>query len=382
VKRLLVIAMFGGCAWGAFDDLADTTPARAQEKPEGLKSATDYGFAVVGATQGDTGGTLAVLSTSSGNYSTLTYDQNGKSTLGDNEALGIHTIDSLTPNAILLSNGAGQAAIVDNGNSAVIVGIHGPVAGLSADMQVPTSSHPDAALYAGDRLLIFAAPDNTTPMMTNAYNLLANVSCKLLDDTAMPLSVAAVGADATHLWVWTKAGKFFGYPIAVLDNASCTGAPTAVVMTTAPPANGGHVDVIGNFAVLTSFDTPASQSGQVTVVNLVTLAAVGTPLIAHGVHSAALDMLDGGHAMVVLGYPERASGGTSNAGEVDLHTLDLVGGTLGPTPSQTLSIPQADQDLSFGRSVTTMRFNGAPIVVVAATNVVYAYLATALYTKR
>jgi hypothetical protein len=388
VKRIevLVIAALAGCSWSTFDDLAASTPVRAVEKPDGLK-ASDFAVAIVGVTQATetTGGHLAVLSAGAGNYSTIDFDADAATSLGDTEGLGIHTIDSLTPNAILLTNGAGQAAIVDNGNSAVIVGIHGSVNGLSADMQIPTANHPDAALYAGDRLLIFAAPDSTTPNMTNAYNLIDNVACRLLDDQGADLSVVAAAADDTNLWVWTKTGSFFAYPIAVLDpGATCTDVPGMVVTTTAP-TTGGHIDLLSHYAILTAFDAPAASApmGQVIVVDTTAVppAAVGTPLIAHNVRAVAIDTFDGVGA-VALGYPGRTVGTTTNAGEVDLHAFDPSTGELTASPSQMLSIAQADPNLTFGRTLTTMRYNNAPILVVGATNVIYAYLETTLYMKR
>ena len=380
-------ALLAGCSWSTFDDLSDTTPVRAVEKPDGIK-ASDFAVAIVGVTQATetTGGHLAVLSAGAGNYSTIDFDAKAATSLGDTEGLGIHTIDSLTPNAILLTNGAGQAAIVDNGNSAVIVGIHGPVTGLSADMQIPTANHPDAALYVGDRLLIFAAPDSTTPNMTNAYNLIDNVACRLLDDQGADLSVVAAAADDTNLWVWTKTGSFFAYPITVLDPGAtpCTGTPGAVV-TTAVPTTGGHIDLVSHYAILTAFDAPAATApmGQVVVVDTMAAppVAVGTPLIAHNVRAVSVDTFDAVGA-VVLGYPGRTVGTTTNAGEVDLHPFDLATGELTATPAQMLSIAQADSNLTFGRTLTTMRYNNAPILVVGASNVIYAYLETTLYMKR
>ncbi len=85
---------------------------------------------------------------------------------------------------------------------------------------------------------------------------------------------------------------------------------------------------------------------------------------------------------VVLGFPNRADATTVGAGAVDLHTIALDTGVLDGTPSQVLTVPNADANHLFGRSVTTTNYNGKPIVVAAASNTVYSYYATELYEKR
>jgi len=387
VKRLaLLLSFVVGCAWSTFDDLSTTTPAHAQEKPDGVK-ASDYGVAITGATTATetSGGTLAVLSSGTGNYSTLKFDPGGATSLGDSESLGQHTIDSVTPNAFLLTDGMGNAAIVDNSNVGTLVAIHGPVNGLNVDTQISTSQKPDAAVFAGARLLIAAAPQ----MMggPNFFNVAGGgvINCTLVDNAAMPLSAVGMAADATNLWVWSKAGAFFTYPLTAFDGmGTCTGlAPTSVLMP-GMAANGGRVDILGHYAVLTAYDLPTTMTGQVTIVDVGNPSApaiVGAPVLAHGVRSVAVDTFDGQGA-VVLGYPNRTVDATSNAGAIDLHVLDLATGTLAASPAQTITIPQADQNLTFGRTLTTMHYNGKPIVVAAGTNVLYAYYATMLYTKR
>ena len=385
MKTIFLIAL-AGCSWTTFDDLADQTPVRAQEKPDGNKSS-DYGTALVGATTpGDNvGGKIAVLSSGPGNYSTLNLDTGGKAqSIGDNETLGQHTIDSITPAASLLFDGTNQVALFDNSNVGTVVVVSGNVDCLSVDQQVGTSAHPDATAFVNGQAIVgVTAPAG----MSNIFSVKGTsvVNCTLIDNVAMPLSPAAVAIDGTKLWAYSKSGAFFGYDLVKLDNpASCVGlVPNTGAATVGTAMNGAHVDIVGGkFAVLTAFDLTASTSaGAVSVIDLTTMTAVGVPVAAVGVHSAAFNTFDG-QGVVVLGYPNRSLDGTTAVGAVDLHKLDVATGTMNGTPDETLSIPNADSNHVFGRAVTTTNYNGKPIVVAAGANTVYSFYQTSLYAKR
>jgi hypothetical protein len=386
VKTILVLALASGCSWTQFDDLSDQTPARAEEKPDGIKSS-EYGIAIAGATAPTetSGGKIAILSSGPGSYSTLELDAGGTAqNLGDNETLGQHTIDSLTAAATLLFDGTSQVALIDNSNVGTIVAITGSVDGLSVDQQVPTSVKPDATAFVNGEVVVTATAGAGMPNLFSVKGT-AVVSCSAVDGaTSMPLTASAIAIDGTKLWVYTKAGAFFGYDLTALNAAAtCTAlAPNTATVTTGAAANGAHVDIVASkFAVLTAYDLPSTTAGAVTVVDLSTMMMVGTPIAAQGVKSAAFDTFDG-QGVVVLGYPNRNDGGTTGVGAVDLHRLDVTAGTLEPTPAQTLTIPGAGADHVFGRAVTTTKYNGKSIVVVAADNTVYSYYATQLYSKR
>jgi hypothetical protein len=387
VKKLLFLALVSACSWGQFDDLSDSTPARAEDKPDGV-SASDYGIAVIGATvPSDTsGGTIGVLSAGPGNFSTLELDPGGKDqNLGDSESLGQHTIDSLSSAATLLFDGVGSIALVDNSNSQTIIAITGNASGLTVDTQVGTPAHPTATAFANGELVV--AVDSVSTVPSNVFSVKggAVVNCTLNDNAGMPLVAAAIAIDGTKLWAYAKTGAFFGYDLSALDMPStCMSlAPTSAVAMAGPAMNGGHIDVIpGKFAIVTAFDTNATTTGQVQVVaTSPAVALVGTAMTAPGVHSAAFAALpDTG--MVVLGYPNRSDTTTTGAGAIDLHRIALDTGVLDGLPAQSLTIPGADTNHLFGRSVATTNYNGKPIVVASASNTVYSYYATALYEKR
>ena len=353
MKKILVLALASGCAWTSFDDLSDQTPVRAQEKPDGNKSS-DYGTAIAGATApGDTnGGKVAVLSSGPGNYSTLDLDTGGTAlSVGDNETLGVHTIDSITPLATLLFDGVSQVALIDNSNVGTVVAVTGNADALSVDQQVGTSAKPDATAFAAGQIVVgVTAPAG----MSNVFSVKGTsvVNCTLVDMTTMPLAAAAVAIDGSKLWAYSKTGAFFGYDLVKLDNAAnCVAlAPNTPAVMVAAAANGAHVDIVASkFAVITAYDSASSATGSVSIVDLGTMAAVGTPLAASGVRSAAFNTFDG-QGVVVLGYPNRAIDAVLGVGAVDLHKLDVATGTLSTTADATLSIPGVDANQALGRA--------------------------------
>lgn len=387
---LAVTSLTAACSWTQFDNLADSTAVRAAERPDGVK-ATEYGVSIAGATPPSemSGGKIAILSSGTGNYSTLVLDPGGVAqTLGDNEALGMHTLDSVTGKGVVLFDHVGQVVVVDNSNVGTIVAISGSPDALSnPDQQVPSPAMPDATSFVNGQLVVGVTV--TQPMTANVFSVkgTAVTSC-LLNDGTTTVAPAAVAIDGATLWLYTKAGDFYGYSLAALD--ACTTAvpisPKTVKLAGPVAANGGHLDIVSDgaskYAILTSFDTASTSTGAVQLVNITapaTPVSSGAVISAPGVKAAAYDSFDG-VGVLVLGYPTRASGSTAGAGAVDLHSF--TGGALSTTASDTLSIPNSDSNHLFGRAVTTTRYNGKPIVVVAADNVVYSFYQTTLYAKR
>ncbi len=392
MKKLFFLAatsLVGACSWSQFDALSDTTTVRGNEKPDGVK-ATEYGVSLAGVTlpAETSGGKIAILSSGSGNYSTLKLDPGGVAQdLGDNETLGAHTIDSVTSKGTVLFDGVGQVVLVDNSNVGTVVAVSGSPDALSLDQQIPTPATPDATAFANGQLVIGVT--STGPTAGNIFSAkgTAVTSC-LFTDGAAAIAPAAVAIDSTMLWVYTKTGALLGYPLTALDACVVTApiGPTTAKVMGPVAANNGHLDLVtegaSKYAILTAYDTASTSTGAVQLVNITTAAApvlAGSVISAPGVRAAAYDTFDGS-GVLVLGYPSRANGSTSGAGAVDLHTV--TGGAIAATASDTLQIPNSDSNHLFGRAVTTTRYNGQPIVVVAADNVVYSFYQTSLYAKR
>src|SRR5205807_2575000 len=99
---------------------------------------------------------------------------------------------------------------IDAGQIAVV---SGPVA-APADLAF-AGSPPQAATYAGSTLIIAAAAAGAgMPNLFVVDGVNPVKSCTATDETSMPLTAGALAADGTNLWVWSKTGAVFAYPLA------------------------------------------------------------------------------------------------------------------------------------------------------------------------
>jgi hypothetical protein len=385
VKALgLVLALSAGCNWTTFDGLSDTTWVHAQETPDSDQS--DYAVAIVNATT-DSPGELAVLSGSPANYSTLGFDASGSTNETLSQALGVHSISTLSVHPLFIGDDAGNVAIVDKGIDGPLVVIHG-TAGQLTDSQLSSTDPVDAGTFVGSTIVVTSAGAMPTASKPNAFLVGSTVvNCALVDGSNMPLAAAALTSDGTTVWAYTRDGHVIGYALSDLT-ASCgntqtpsTQGPSSgkVAATTAPAANGGYIALVGSFAIAVAFDSPSSMTGAVSVVDLTTLKQVGASIAVPGVQAAKVATF-GTMPALALGFPNRVVGTTTNVGEVELHAVDSTMGAVAGDVGELLSIPQASANLTFGRALAALKYNGSTILVVAADNVVCAYYETTLYS--
>jgi hypothetical protein len=387
VKRfILLAALLTACKWTDFDDLSDQTWVKSQDKPS--IGSTDYAIVIAGASTGSDGGLLAVVSSDSPTYSTIEYDAKGGTKVGDNPLkLGQHYITSLSEKPILVGDGAGNIALVekaiDGGQIAVVSGPATAPADLTFAGQPPT-----AAVWGNGKLYI-AAP-TTAAMMPNLFvvdGTASMPSCALTDETGMPLQPAAIATDANRLWVWSKTGAFMGYDLTGLV-AGCTtvGKATAAFTQSFAPGSGARVHIVTagtkEWAILAAHADKATN-GEVVVLDLAAAdavtapAQVGSTLTVDGLLSSTIAVFDN-KTELVLGIPSAQVGNTT-AGQVAIHDVDTTTGMVSDMPSAVLNDAQPENGQLFGRDVTTMTYNGKQILVVAASNEVFAYYRTSLY---
>jgi hypothetical protein len=365
----LAALSFTGCVWTEFDDLADKTWVRSTDEP-GIGS-TNYALAIVGATSGTSGGQLGVISDDTPDYSTIEYAANGTDTVGNTDIkLGQQRIAALTDPPLFVADATGRIAIAERsttgGNISVVTG----PANAPTGIEFPAAATPDAVAFVGADVVVAAGNTFYTLQPTT------QVPCASMDAS---LAVAAMASDAMTLWVWTKAGAFFGIPTTSLT--PCGGgmlpAPGSTFMTAGlMPAPGARVHVVGNHAILTAHP-PNSRMGQVFVVDLTTLASTDM-LTVEGLQSSAIGTLGTATSHLIVGVPDRPVEGVV-AGEVDVLALDATTGMLNKTPVLSLHDAQPESGQLFGRAVTTMKFNDKEILVVAGNSEVFAYFKTALY---
>lgn len=388
MKRFIFLAVaLTACKWTDFDDLSDQTWVRAQDKPS--IGSTDYAVSIAGASMGTDGGTVAVVSTDSPTYSTIVYDAKGSSKIGDNALkLGQHFIVSLSEKPILVSDGAGKIALVEKAIDAGQIAVVSGPAATPADLTF-AGSPPTSAVWNGGNLYIAApAPTAGSPNLFVVDGTSTMPSCALTDENGMPLQAAAIATSTSRLWVWTTTGSFMGYDLSGLV-AGCTtvGTATAAFTQTFAPGSGAQVHIVSDngkeWAILAGASSDRSMPGEVVVLDLAPAdavtppAQVGTTLTVDGLLSSTVAVLDT-KTYLVLGIPT-AQVGSTTAGEVDIHDFDTTTGALADMPSEVLNDAQPEANQLFGRDVTTMQYNGHTILVVAASNEVFAYYRTSLY---
>lgn len=363
----LAAASVAACDWREFDTLADSTWVRSSDDPN--IGSRNYGLAILGVTTGTSGGQLGVISDDTPDYSTIDYAADGTDTVGAIDVkLNQHRIAALTDPPLFATDGMGNIAIAERsttgGNVAVVYGSATSPSGL--ELAAPGS--PDAVTFAGSNIVVAAG--NTLFTLQDA----TQIPCASNDSA---FAVAALASDGTDLWVWAKSGAFFSIPLADLD--PCAGGtlpePATSFATPLAPAPGARVHLVGDYAILTGH-AQSSRMGQVFVVELATLSEADTMTI-EGLRSSTIATF-GTSTYLAVGVPDRAVGNVI-AGQVDLYAFDPTTGMLTKSPALQLADAQPESGQLFGRSVTTMNFNGQPILVVAANSEVFAYYKTALY---
>lgn len=372
MRKLLFLAAlsFTGCAWSEFDDLSDTTWVRSIDEPN--VGSRDYALAIVGVSTATSGGLVGVISDDTPDYSTIEYAADGTASIGSNDVkLGQHRIAVLTDPPLFTTDGMGKIALAERsttgGNIAVVSGSATAPTGVEFAATAP----PDAVTFAGADIVVAAG--NTFYTLQAA----AQVPCVNTDTS---FGAAALASDGTNLWVWSKAGAFFNYPLTALT--PCTGmmlpAPGSTVMTTGfMPAVGARVHLVGNFAILTGH-APMSRMGQVFVVDRTSMTIVDMMMV-DGLQSSTIATFGRTQTYLVLGVPDRTVDTGVVSGEVDVLEFDAATGMLNKTPVLQLHDAQPESGELFGRSVTTTKFNDKEILVVAANSEVFAYYKTDLY---
>jgi hypothetical protein len=391
VKRFILLSIaLVGCKWTDFDDLSNQTWVRSQDKPS--IGSTDYAISITQATSDTNGGELAVVSTDAPTLSTIIYDPSGTEKVGGNPAkLGQHFIASLGEKPILVNDGMGHVALVEKAIDANVIAVVSGQADAPADLTF-MGAPPTAATYGGPNgtNLYIAAPTPATgtPNLFVVDGTTNMPQCSLLDEVGMPLQAAAIATDSTKLWVWTKTGSVISYALNTLVAGSCTNLNkgTAAFTQSFMPGTGASIHIVTSgtkeWAVLAAHADKATN-GEVVVLDLATADSVmppmqvGTTLMVDGLLSSTVGTFDT-MTYVVLGIPSQQVGSTQ-AGQVEIHAFDPMTGTLDATAMETLHDAQPENGQLFGRDVTTMQFNGKTILVVAASNEVFAYYRTSIY---
>jgi hypothetical protein len=371
---LLASVALVGCNWTEFDDLSDTTWVRSTDEPN--IGSRNYGIAILGVGTGATGGQLGVISDDTPDYSTIDYGADGVDTVGASLKLGQHRIAALTDPPLFVTDGQGKIALAERsttgGNVALVFGAATAPAGL--EFAAPAS--PDAVTFAEGNVVVAAG----TTLFTISSASSTPTPCASMDSA---FGAAAIAWDGPNLWVWAKSGAFFSIPLTSLTpcNGGMLPAMGNALVTPIMPAIGARIHIVGSKAILTAHP-PTSRMGQVFVVDIASLTPTQTDVMTvEGLRTSELSVIASGASTKIylaVGVPERPVDNVI-AGQVDVYEFDSATGTLGDSPVLQLNDAEPESGQLFGRSVTTMTFNGNRIFVVAANSEVFAYYKTALY---
>lgn len=392
---VLACAALGACSWTQFDSLESDTWVGSTEKPN-VKSS-DYGVAIQrGARSGD-GGTLVVIGANQATYSELTYAATGgaklaATTLELNSQFGIGNLDAqpvlladpTTDDTALAINAGGTQILVLTGAGQLNMHnlfVSPSTVDAATYMQPPNrtdaghvgEAHPEAPLIAAGDVVVgtfYSAVPNPQP------------TCKLLDGASAiaPRALAAVKNGAfDDVLAWGSGGKLYHYPGSVFHGCTPGQAPVGAGHDTGfQPGHGSQILSIGAGHVLLAGRHDTDDASLLQVFDAATLSPVGGSVSLPGLRSVAI--LDAGaQKYVVAGYPADNVNGTT-AGDVKLFPVSGMGG-IETSPMAVLHDAQPENNQSFGRAVTVMPFNGAPIIVVAADNEIFTYYQSPLYDE-
>jgi hypothetical protein len=360
MREMWLTTSLAACSWTSFADLAARTWAHSQKKP--AITSSGWAVAIAQASSAPSGGQLAVLGVHDTTYAVIGYDPKGNSReLGSAIHLGAdatNPILDLPPQPVFVDDGAGHIALVAAGGKGIAV-LTGP-SDAPTQTSFPAPSPVSAATLAGTTLVIGAGSEL---FELDATGRLA--SCTATDPAGAPISgVAAIATDSTHVYVWAADGGLYAYPVAL----GTTCAPGQRVLTSDgfAPGTGARI-----FLVPGTSTALLAGNGRVYVVDLVAGALPVPVLTTEPFASAAF-----GADFLALGFPDREVGGVT-CGQVELHAFHT--GALDATPDEALSDAEPQTNQHFGRSVAVMKFNGADVLAVAASDEVFAYYKTSLY---
>ncbi|MGE0867454.1 MAG: hypothetical protein AB7P03_02750 [Kofleriaceae bacterium] len=373
-----------GCNWTEFDDVADTTWVSIVERPdEGDSSSFPLAVAAVNNSS-DMGGTFMALGAENPQLFTLAYDSTGSYAVTPSVLLSMFGGGAVEDKPILLSDPASDQVVLVQAVGLIVTkpeiahrpgGWGAPDGGTFAVLGGETSVLvADNSTVSNRSLAEGAAP---TPCMFNLGGGTAPIR-------ALGAARSVPGPNDDTILVWTSDGELVRYDASVFS--ACNSAPTGKIATSFTPSRGAEIHVIDDhIALLVGSDGSRGFLGLYDVAPAVP-TLIGAPIMPDGVTTAAIIDIDAASAKVatdagryvVAGMPRGTADGVAEAGRVELFKLTDQG-LEGPKFVLHDARPEANQ--AFGRSVTVMRFNGRPIIVVADGEEAFVYHQTLLYQE-
>ena len=415
LKTILLAGLVttAGCKWTDFDDLESQTWVSTTTKPN--KQSTDFGIALAPLAT-TSGGKLAVFANGEPQYLELGYAPNGDSDVSLTVLLSaLSSVQTLDIQPIVLTDPStgptgGEVALIAPAAGGGVSVLHG-AGGLTLH-QVGGIGEVAAATYLTPPPTTPPATGTPAPLIaagTSVYgsyygsNLVA--PCKLVDDDGAEVTIFGVaatpGTSGDDVLVWGTTGtsgqsELLVYPGGIFNGDSGLAAPddkcgaavpakplagrTTTIDDFEPGIGSQIVMVDATHALLVGHGDLTAGNGYLALFDVSAAPArEGDPQTLPGLRTATLLDLDG-DTYVVAGYPSDTVDGVGGAGHVFVYPLSLDTG-VSATAAMELADAQPEDDQMFGRAVAVTRFNGQPVIAVAADNELFFYFRTTLYDE-
>jgi hypothetical protein len=403
----------GGCMWTVFDDLEADTWVTSVEKPD--NPAASWGIGIARLARSGSGGSLAVLGTTSALYNDLIIDPNGgtkvTTELDLNQQFAISNL-ALEP-LLLTSPDADEAALVSpfEVNRGLVIRASG---GQLTQVPVIGAPQPTAATYMvfpphmpnepDPKLQVLVAQNDSVfgaffdqaklPAMTPH-------KCILRDDVLPPRTITIralgayrpTGAMFDDVLVLSESGKLMAYPgsvaLGVLGCPSTNATPKmGFVKDLEFPGVQGSSQILvfsdgagGTYALLQMHTDGIKGRLELYRITDSGFEAIGTPRELEGLRTAALFQPTPNvqQRYVIAGLPTADVDGVA-AGQVQVFEINTTSG-IAAEPALTLADAKPEDTQVFGRSVAALPYNDKTIIAVAADNEIFLYFRTNLYDE-
>lgn len=377
----------GACKWTEFDDLAQTTWVHSTSKP-GVNS-TDYGLELRQVQHAGDGAKLAVIGSNEPSFSTLVYDTKGNTTLGPapvdlNKEFTINSIPDAP--ALVADPSSDNVAFVipsTENRTVVLSGAADALVELTINDPKPSSAVYLPGPSGTASTLLVSGTGNFHGIAGSTAN-----TCVAADDLAAPLQAIVMAPLGANVLVWNDQGKLLQYDAATV--VASNDGPSAVAVSPIgaaidlgfkPGARSKLIPLGGTLVLVVGIAPLIGGDGMAGVYDLATGMPAGSPAVQpatyQGLRSAAFGTVLG-TPYLALGFPTRPVQNIA-AGQVEVHEVDIVGGSVSDSIDLALSDDQPENNQSFGQAIEIMHFNDDDIFVVAADNEIFSYYETTKY---
>lgn len=389
-------ALCGACNWMEFDDLADTAWVTTTGAPSGVNS-NDFAVAVLEAnnelaTPAETK-QLAVVSRGDLTLAFFSYTAAGELTSRQTISLSTNNagpFEQLSPSPVVAADPrSGRVVVASDGRVAL-----GDPSRSTVDTAMLTNSASAAGatfLVSGGKTYVAAASERGIFFVDFSVTPAVVATCMPVAGLVRTVALGTVtlaGVDQLLVWYQNDASparaELQAFTVGIVGS-TCTLTAAGAAYTDLSLPNGSEYPLIPGARIVTLPDGDSVAisdpiKAQVTLHKLSAPTSV-TSLSVPDLASLSIGKI-GTDSYLVAGSPNQDVDNTANSGRVQL--FKLTGATAAASPDLTLHDASPDTEQRFGRSAVLLPFADAasPILVVGASNEMFSYFRTTLYSER